>query len=73
MLEFLEELTREVDNGVDMDVLYLDFSKAFDKVPIARLLAKCVGMGIKGKLLAWMKEWLTERRQRVVLNGKESE
>ena len=73
LLEFLEELTRGVDKGVDMDVLYLDFSKAFDKVPIRRLLAKCAGLGIRGKLLAWIEEWLTGRRQRVVLNGMESE
>ena len=56
-----------------MDVLYLDFSKAFNKVPIRRLLSKYAGLGIRGKLLAWVENWLTGRRQRVVLNGKESE
>ena len=56
-----------------MDVLYLDFSKAFDRVPIRRLLANCAGLGIRGKLLAWIEEWLTGRSRRVVLNGKESE
>ena len=56
-----------------MDVLYLDFAKAFDKVPHARLIAKCKGLGIDGKVLSWIKEWLSGRQQRVVLNGKYSE
>ena len=73
LLEYLEELTKAVDRGDDMDVLYMDFTKAFDKVPIRRLLSKCHGLGIRGKLLAWVEEWLTGRSQRVVLNGKESE
>ena len=73
LLEYLEELTMAIDRGEDVDVLYLDFSKAFDKVPIRRLLSKCEGLGIKGKLLGWVEQWLTGRRQRVVLNGKESE
>ena len=73
LLEYLEELTKAIDRGEDMDVLYLDFSKAFDKVPIRRLLSKCAGLGIRGKLLAWVENWLTCRRQRVVLNGRESE
>ena len=72
LLEYMEELTKAVDRGDDMDVLYLNFSKAFDKVPIRRHLSKCHGLGIRGKLLAWVEEWLTGRSQRVVLNGKES-
>ena len=73
LLEYLEELTKAVDRGDDMDVLYMDFTKAFDKVPIRRQLSKCHGLGIREKLLAWVEEWLTGRSQRVVLNGKESE
>ena len=53
--------------------MYLDFAKAFDKVPHLRLIQKCKGLGIGGKVLAWIKEWLTNRSQRVVLNGKCSE
>ena len=49
------------------------YSQRLYKVPIRRLLSKCEGLGIKGKLLGWVEQWLTGRRQRVVLNGKESE
>ena len=72
LLEYLEELTKFMDAGRAVDIVYLDFAKEFDKVPIRRLLAKCAGLGIQGKLLAWIEEWLTGREQRVVLNGEAS-
>jgi ribonuclease P/MRP protein subunit RPP40 len=50
--------------------LYLDFAKAFDKVPHERLVKKIRAHGVCGKLLAWVKSWLSGRRQRSVLNGK---
>ena len=53
-----------------MDIVYLDFAKAFDKVPIQRLVAKCKGIGLSGNLLAWVEEWLSGREQRVALNGE---
>ena len=53
-----------------MDVIYLDFSKAFDKVPHKRLLLKLKAMGTGGKVLQWIEAWLENRRQRVVLNGE---
>ena len=55
-----------------VDVLYLDFRKAFDVVPKLRLLAKMDSIGVRGKVLNWERDWLTGRTQRVVLNGKES-
>ena len=73
LLEYLEVLTNLVDNGHDVDVLYLDFSKAFDKVPHQRLLNKIEAHGISGDILQWISAWLTGRRQRVVLNGVSSE
>ena len=72
LLEYLEKLTKLVDEGHSVDIVYLDFAKAFDKVPIRRLLGKCEGLGIGGKVLAWIGEWLTGRKQRVVLNGQSS-
>ena len=72
LLEYLEELTRLVDQGHAVDIVYLDFAKAFDKVPHIRLIMKCQGLGIRGKVLAWVAEWLRDRSQRVVLNGKAS-
>ena len=73
LLAYLEALTALVDEGHPVDVLYLDFAQAFDKVPHARLIAKCKGLGIDGKVLSWIQEWLSGRQQRVVLNGKYSE
>ena len=72
LLEYLEDLTKLIDQGHSVDIVYLDFAKAFDKVPHRRLLRKCEGLGIKGNVLGWVREWLRGRRQRVVLNGKVS-
>ena len=72
LLEFLEYLTKSVDEGNSIDILYLDFAKAFDKVPHKRLLAKIKDLNINGNLLKWIENWLTGRRQRVVINGKAS-
>ena len=73
MLSFMEDMTKLMDDGLNVDVLYLDFAKAFDKVPIQRLLSKCRGLGLGGDLLNWISEWLTGRQQRVVLNGEASD
>jgi len=72
LLEFMEEVTRLVDEGVPVDVIYLDFAKAFDKVPKERLLEKLRAHGVRGQILRWIRNWLTDRQQRVVLNGKKS-
>ena len=58
LLEFMEEATQALDRG-DVDVIYLDFAKAFDKVPHKRLLKKLSGYGIKGKVYNWIKEFLS--------------
>ena len=73
LLEYLETLTKLVDEGHSADVVYLDFAKAFDKVPHHRLLAKLKAAGITGKILDWIQDWLSNRMQRVVLNGKYSD
>ena len=72
LLEFMEKVTAEVDQGNVMDLIYLDFSKAFDKVPHKRLIGKVRAHGVSGKLLQWIKLWLQGRTQRTVLNGKGS-
>jgi hypothetical protein len=73
LLEFFETVTSSVDQGKAFDIIFLDFAKAFDKVPRERLLAKLKAHGITGRVLAWIRAWLTGRRQRVVLNGAHSE
>ena len=72
LLLFLEDVTKAIDEGKPMDVVYLDFSKAFDKVPHQRLLHKIDSHGIGGNVAAWIREWLHSRKQKVVLNGEHS-
>ena len=61
-----------MDEGYEVDLQIFDFSKAFDKVPYQRLLSKLNYYGIQGKTLAWINFWLTERIQRVVVDGEAS-
>ena len=70
LLEFLDKVSAATDKGISTDVIYLDFDKAFDKVPTERLLKKVSEHGIGGKVGRWIKEWLTGRKQRVSVNGK---
>jgi hypothetical protein len=72
LLEFMETVTKAADEGKSVDIVYLDFAKAFDKVPTKRLIAKLKGMGIGGSVLKWITDWLTGRTQRVVVKGKYS-
>ena len=72
LLSFLELLTKYIDSGCSCDVVYLDFAKAFDKVPHNRLLVKLRSHGVTGKLADWIECWLSERVQRVVLRGAAS-
>ena len=55
-----------------VDVIYLDFQKAFDTVPHRRLLVKMKFAGIRGNLLEWFEQFLIGRMQRVVLHGNET-
>ena len=61
-----------VDGGDPVDIVFLDFAKAFDKVPVERLLRKVWAHGIRGQLYTWIEAWLKNRLQRVVLNGEAS-
>jgi len=72
LIEFMEFVTAAADKGEAVNVVYLDFSKAFDKVPVKRLLEKIKAHGIQGEVLRWVTAWLTGRRQRVVLGNKKS-
>lgn len=73
LLEYVEKLTKAIDSGQDLDMIYLDFSKAFDKVPIKRLLVKIKAIGVNEKTCQWIEDWLLNRKQRVIINGKASD
>ena len=73
LLELFETVTKHQDEGEPVDLVYLDFAKAFDKVPYQRLFKKLQAHGISGKVLLWVKQWLSSRRQRVCVNKTFSE
>ena len=60
---FFEEITKWVDEGSPVDVIYLDFQKAFDKVPHQRLILKLKSHGMGNSIINWIEQWLTDRRQ----------
>ena len=62
----LDKITEWVDQGEVVDVVFLDFAKAFDKVPYQRLLLKVASLGIGGKLFDWIRNWLLNRTQTFV-------
>ena len=61
-----------MDYGSPVDVIYLDFQKAFDKVPHQRLILKLKSHGMGNSIINWIEQWLTDRRQRVVIDGEVS-
>ena len=69
---FLDKLTEIVDRGKAADIFYLDFAKAFDKVPKARLIQKLRTKGISGNILNWIENWLTDRTQSVRVGNASS-
>ena len=73
LLECIEEWTIAIDEGKQVDIIYLDFKAAFDKVAHKRLLKKVWSIGIRGKVYQWIKNFLCDRYQRVKINGVYSE
>ena len=60
---FLEEITKWVDDGSSVDVIYLDFQKAFDKVPHQRLIRKLKSHGMGNSIINWIEQWLSNRQE----------
>ena len=69
----VEDLARGLRDRQQVDMLILDFSKAFDVVGHRRLLAKLKHYGVSGETHNWIENWLTGRTQRVVVDGDSSE
>ena len=65
LLAAMEDWTQTIDEGIPVDVIYLDFKKAFDSVPHRRLLEKISAYGFRGNLLKWIADFLSDRHQRV--------
>ena len=73
-LMVLEEFLLDAfGEGAQVDVIYTDFSKAFDRVNIKILIRKLAALGIHGSLLEWLESYLTDRRQAVKIKNCLSE
>ena len=66
----VDDIFKHYDKKKQIDVIILDFSKAFDKVSHSLLLSKLHGMGITGSVQKWISAFLTNRTQKVVVNGE---
>uniref|UniRef100_A0A8B9TCW9 Reverse transcriptase domain-containing protein n=1 Tax=Anas platyrhynchos TaxID=8839 RepID=A0A8B9TCW9_ANAPL len=72
LISFYDKVMCLVDEGKAVDVVYLDFSKAFDTVSHSILLKKLSARGLDWRTLRWVKNWLDSWAQRVVVNGVKS-
>ena len=73
LIEFIDDLTSNLDKGQQVDILVMDFAKAFDKVCHSLLIHKLQHYGIRGKINSWIEGWLSNRIQSVVIDGERSE
>ena len=73
LLIYYEDIYESLLEGFRIDTVFLDFARAFDKVNHKILLKKVVNHKIKGKLAKWLKEFLSNRKFKVVANKSMSE
>ena len=72
LLDHYDKITKLMEEGHDVDVVYVDFAKAFDKVDINIAMAKIRALGISGRLADWIYCFLIHRTQQVVVNSAKS-
>ncbi|CAM4557508.1 unnamed protein product [Caretta caretta] len=72
LIAFYDEITGSVDEGKEVDVLFLDFSKAFDMVSHSILVSKLKKYGLDGCTTRWVESWLDCQAQQVAINGSMS-
>ena len=72
LIEALNVWSEALSHNLPVDIIYLDYEKAFDKVPHQRLLLQLAKFGIGGNILQWIGDYLHERTQRVRINGSYS-
>jgi len=73
LLSAVNDWASYLNKRLSTHCVFLDFAKAFDSVPHQRLLLKLEAYGIHGSLLNWFNSFLTNRRQRVIINGSSSD
>ena len=73
LLHVINEINKALENREQIDSIYLDFAKAFDKVDHILLLKNLRNFGITGKLLNWLNNHLSNRLQKVTVLGSTSQ
>lgn len=73
LLVTMDDLLKHYDRNTQIDVIILDFSKAFDTVPHKKLLNKLEGYGINGSIFKWIDSFLTQRKMCVAVDGEFAE
>ena len=73
LLTHYDNILSILESGINVDTVYLDFAKAFDKVDHSIVLKKLSLIGIRGNILSWIESFLTARTQKVMVNGYLSE
>ena len=70
LLQHCEAIYSALETGSNLDVIYLDFQKAFDKSNYGVILSRCKEKGVSGKLEIWLQDYLTNRKQAMIANNK---
>ena len=73
LIEFVDDISKNIQEGRQTDIPIMDFAKAFDKVNHSLLIHKLRYYGTDGKATRWIQNWLEDRQQTVVLDGVSSE
>jgi hypothetical protein len=73
LLQHQDEILQALEDGNNIDVIYLDLSKAFDKVDHGVLLHKLRSLGITGRIGRWIMNFLQMRRQQVLIRNQKLE
>ena len=61
----MEDFTQLINNGNPVDVVYLDFEKAFDTAPHQRLMCKLASYGIISNICNWIEDFLSNKSRKV--------
>jgi len=73
LLHMLDDWTENLESGEQIDVIYTDYEKAFDKVPHRRLLNKFFSFGLPIQIVNWIRSFLHNRFYKVKINSSLSD
>ena len=69
LLSLVHKSIHNHDSNIQSEIILMDFAKAFDKVPHKRLLYKLLWYGIRRNIYQWIKSFLSDRLQKVIIDG----